>query len=344
MEGRSAPTPRVDVLVAVFDEAATIAGKIADLEALDYSPDRLRFLIVDGGSTDGTAAQVAAWAARDPRVDWLAIDVADKAAQLNAALDRSTADWVLVTDADARMPAGTLLAMIEQTRKRPGVAVVGALASTPGHEIERLHWRLSNWIRRRESRFGTTGLVVATCYLFRRGLIDRFPDDCAADDVHVACRAAATGARVGLAEVTVVEIRSPSSGWGVLRHKVRRTRGYLREVLRFLPALSRMPWASRAIFGWRALALFGIPVLTAAALLALGLMARSATVPDGPAVMTTASLGAVFGGLWALKWRRTGRRSMIVLYPALTLCILSLALLSYPFSRKTAKLDRIGSP
>lgn len=339
---RPPEAPRIDILVAVYNEAPAIAGKIANLEALDYPGDRLRFVIADGGSTDATADRLAEWAARDQRVTCLASPVADKAAQLNAALEKCTADWVLVTDADALMPPETLRLMVEETRKSPAFEVVGTLASTPGHELEMMHWRVSNWIRRRERRFGTTGLVIATCYLFRRSLVDRFPKDCAADDVHVACRAAATGARVGLAESTVLETRAPASIGGILRHKMRRTRGYLREVLRFLPAVPRMPARTRTVFLWRALALLGIPVLAMASLVPVLIAAAGGVFSTGFALAVLAGLVATAGTAWALGRYRSRQGSTMVVYSALTLAILSLALFSYPLVRKTASLKRVG--
>src|SRR5688572_27263661 len=43
--------PPVLVLVPVFDEAALIEGKLANLASLEYPADRLRVVIWDGGST-----------------------------------------------------------------------------------------------------------------------------------------------------------------------------------------------------------------------------------------------------------------------------------------------------
>ena len=84
--GPSVDQPPVDIIVAVFNEARTITGKIANLLALDYPGDRLRFIVVDGGSSDDTCEHVTAWAARDDRVSFRATDVAHKTRQLNVAL------------------------------------------------------------------------------------------------------------------------------------------------------------------------------------------------------------------------------------------------------------------
>ena len=73
----------VDVIVAVRNEAQMIAGKLRELDAIAYPADRLRFVIVDGGSSDGT---IAAITAQDRRWLTLHTNLASKPAQLNEAL------------------------------------------------------------------------------------------------------------------------------------------------------------------------------------------------------------------------------------------------------------------
>lgn len=48
--------PRLDIVIAAHNEAAHIAERIHNLLAIDYPQDRIRVLIGDDGSEDGTAA------------------------------------------------------------------------------------------------------------------------------------------------------------------------------------------------------------------------------------------------------------------------------------------------
>jgi len=254
--------PMVDVIVAVRNEAQMIAGKLRELDAIAYPADRLRFVIVDGGSSDGTIAAITAHAAQDRRWLTLHTNLASKPAQLNEALACTRAPWILVTDADARVPSDTLRRLLDEAGRDPRIGVVGTTVEPfDPHPLDAWHWRMSNWIRRSERRTGgSTGIVVATCYLFRRNLLDRFPEDALADDVHVVCRAAGQGARTALVEHAVVELRVAATTVWWFRHKLRRTLAYLREVLRFAPGLFRMAAPMRTVLLWRSLALTVGPV------------------------------------------------------------------------------------
>lgn len=48
-------TPRVTMIVPVYNEAAVISRKLDSLRAIDYPDGKLETIFVDGGSTDGTA-------------------------------------------------------------------------------------------------------------------------------------------------------------------------------------------------------------------------------------------------------------------------------------------------
>src|SRR6187549_864302 len=60
--------PFVSVCLSVHNGERFLAQKIASLQALDYPPHLLEFLIYSDGSNDGTVALAQRLAERDPRV------------------------------------------------------------------------------------------------------------------------------------------------------------------------------------------------------------------------------------------------------------------------------------
>jgi glycosyltransferase involved in cell wall biosynthesis len=103
--------PRVSVIIAACNEAATLEPALTTLLAVDYP--ELEIIVVDDRSSDGTGAILDRMAARDARVravhvtelpdGWLgkvhALEVGSRAA---------TGDWLLYTDADVHFEPGAL--------------------------------------------------------------------------------------------------------------------------------------------------------------------------------------------------------------------------------------------
>ena len=336
------PEPAVDVIVATYNEAARIEDKVANLRGLRYPRERLRFWIVDGASSDGTADIAVRCVRDDPRFTILR-EHPDKTAQVNAALARCAAPWIFVTDADARLHPATLTTLLEVAAADESVGAVG-VAVCPAescHWLERVHWRISNRVRQLEGLAGCASLVTAPGYLVRRELVARLPADVEADDVHVALTAGLSGCRVGFADTPVVELRAPRTLPELFGHKLRKTRGYLREIFRFLPALPRMPETARAVFAWRALQLIVLP--WTAALAAGALLLTAAGAPA--AALAAAGMGVAAALLVGAGAGAGGARAALgALALALFLVpVCMAALVVYPFARRTACFPRVGA-
>lgn len=94
--------PHISVVVPAYNEAESLPPLFAELRAaLAPLDEHWELLIVDDGSTDGTAALLAAEAARDPRIVpvILATNVGQSAA-LAAGLSRVRGRIVVTLDAD----------------------------------------------------------------------------------------------------------------------------------------------------------------------------------------------------------------------------------------------------
>src|SRR3954463_985174 len=248
------------VLVPMFDEAPLIARKLENLAALTIPR---RVVIVDGGSTDGSVDIVRNWIVDREDFTLLETTHRNKTMQLNDALRLNPSEeWILVTDADALLEPKTLERMLDLVAADARGAVVGShVRPAAAHALETLHWSATDWLRARESDRGSAGIVAAPCYLAHRDVLAHMPDDTIADDVHVTCRGMLAGRRIGhAANASVIELRSPRTLGALLRHKYRKADAYLREIVRFLPDVRRMPQPMRAIFLWRAALLTLVPL------------------------------------------------------------------------------------
>ena len=109
-------SPRVSIVMPVFNAAGSIAAAIASAQA--QGEGRLEMLVVDDASTDATAAIVDEAAALDPRIRLLRMGRnGGPAAARNRGIAEARGDWVALLDADDRFDARrleTLLTLGEQ--------------------------------------------------------------------------------------------------------------------------------------------------------------------------------------------------------------------------------------
>jgi len=119
--------PKLSVTIIAKNEAANIADA---LQSVAWADERI---VVDSGSTDGTAAIARQHASRVIEREWPGY-----IAQKNYAASIAANDWILSLDADERVTpelAG------EVQRVTSGAAAVAA------YRIPRVTWHLGRWIR-----------------------------------------------------------------------------------------------------------------------------------------------------------------------------------------------------
>jgi peptidoglycan/xylan/chitin deacetylase (PgdA/CDA1 family) len=91
-------TPSVSVVVPAHDAEATLPETLESL--LRQTTSDWEAIVVDDGSTDGTAAVAADYQSRDPRIKLLHRPAGGVSAARNAGIEQAQAEWLLFLDAD----------------------------------------------------------------------------------------------------------------------------------------------------------------------------------------------------------------------------------------------------
>jgi GT2 family glycosyltransferase len=314
--------PAVAVVVPTLDEAALVDARLDDLARTDYPAGRLRVLVVDGGSRDGTAGRVRTRAGRDGALRLLELpDSRSKSEQIGEALAASAEELVVVTDADVALPPDTVRRLVEALCADPRLAAAGAwvLPQTSLAE-ERAHWALVNRLWRLEGDALGAALFSGACYALRRKAVDALPPDARADDAHLALALVARGWRVRLLPAApAFELRVPRSPRELLDYRRRRGAAYLRELRR--PPGAHASGRFRVTRALRRLQLEGVPRAAAALALvappllwasprrgALAAAAVAALAPQGLALLAAAWSVSAPGPARALRALLAGVR------------------------------------
>jgi len=287
--------PAVSLVVAAHDEAGCIGEKLENSLALDYPPGQLEVLIGSDGSTDGTDDIVRAHP--DPRVRLSAAPRAGKTSVLNRCIPDVRAELVVLSDANTRIDAGALRALVRHFEDPEVGAVCGRLQlynPTRAEYEESAYWRFESWLKALE---GAQGAVVGAnggLYAIRRSLFTRLPPSTIVDDFVIALRLLDQGYRVHY-EPAALAWEETTEDYG--REFGRRARIAAGN----FQSLGLVPGLLSPLRGFPAFAFWSHKVLRwcAPALMLVALAANLALL-DQPFYRVTLGLQAAFYGLAAL--------------------------------------------
>jgi glycosyltransferase involved in cell wall biosynthesis len=128
---RDGGAPRLSVLIPAWNAASTIERAIESV--LDEREILLECVVIDDGSTDGTADIVAAVADRDQRVHHIRLAANGGVSKArNRGLAVARGDWLAFLDADDRLLPGGVAALMRPTADPHVLVVVGQRIWTDG--------------------------------------------------------------------------------------------------------------------------------------------------------------------------------------------------------------------
>jgi glycosyltransferase involved in cell wall biosynthesis len=229
--------PTVSIIVPAHNEAAVIAGKIENALALDYPADRLDVIVVSDGSTDGTAEEARAAAARlggGARVR--VIEHAEnrgKMAALNAGVSAATGEIIVFTDAAALFAPDAVRRLVSNYAD-PDVGAAGGVyrvlsphAAQTGAQ-EDFYWKYETLLKQLEASMGSVLGTHGQISSVRRALYPFPAEHLINDDYVIPTRVLQRGHRVAYdASAVVHEHAGEMSGFG---RRVRIASGNLQQL------------------------------------------------------------------------------------------------------------------
>jgi cellulose synthase/poly-beta-1,6-N-acetylglucosamine synthase-like glycosyltransferase len=142
--------PSVTLIVAAYEEASVIEGKVANALALDYPREKLQLIVACDGSPDDTPAL-----ARAAGADLvLELPHGGKMAAQNAAVAQATGEVLAFSDANTMWESGALRELVAAISQDGVEYVCGQVkfVNDAGTNQEGVYWRYEMWLRARESK------------------------------------------------------------------------------------------------------------------------------------------------------------------------------------------------
>jgi cellulose synthase/poly-beta-1,6-N-acetylglucosamine synthase-like glycosyltransferase len=233
-----APTPRVAIIVPVYNEESVIESAVRSLLALDYP--EIDIIVVDDGSTDRTLARASALAGSYGASTVRVLHKANggKASALNTGIAAARTDLVLCMDGDSRLAPDTLRYAVRHfTDARVG-AVAGNVKVV---NRENLWTRLQaleyieglNMARRAQGFLHAVNIIPGPIGVFRRELLlslGGYHGDTYAEDADLTVRILTEGWHVVYEERAIVFTEAPEQYLDLVKQRYRWTRGILQTL------------------------------------------------------------------------------------------------------------------
>ena len=192
--------PRVSVVIACHNEAATIEARVKNLIEADYPAHLLEIIIVSDGSTDRTAE--LARSVSEDRVRVIQYTARrGKAAALNLGVENAQGEIIVFGDARQTFEPDAIRKLAANFADSRVGAVSGAYLLNKGAnasvgESVGFYWKYEEWIRKNEGRLNSMVGAAGAIYAIRRALWQPVPVGTILDDVYTPMRIALGGHRI----------------------------------------------------------------------------------------------------------------------------------------------------
>lgn len=243
--------PECTVLITACNEAGTLPAKLRSVLASTRADRIVEIVVVDDGSTDGTAAAVEALG--EPRLRVVRQETrSGKPAAFNAVIPTCRAPVVVLSD--ARQPwSPDALEKLLSNFADPSVGVVSgelefraeATGTTAARGID-AYWRYEKFIRRHEALWGSVPGATGALNAIRRDLFRPIHPDTVLDDVAVPMSIIQQGRRC-VFEPGAIAYDNPHADAGRESVRKRRTIGGNLQLVMHTPSLL-LPWRNPAWF------------------------------------------------------------------------------------------------
>ncbi len=247
----AASEPSVAVVVPAYNESKVILQTVTSLLACDH-PSRFEIIVVDDGSTDGTAALVEQAFGDDPRVRVFGKANGGKAAALNYGVARTDADIVVALDADTVFARDTVRKLVRHFVD-PRVGAVAGNAKV-GNRINLLtRWQALEYItsqnleRRAFDALNCITVVPGAVGAWRRHLLEQaggFSSHTLAEDADLTLAVRRLGYSIVYEEDAVALTEAPDTVGGFIRQRYRWMYGTFQAAWKHASALFRPRYGS----------------------------------------------------------------------------------------------------
>lgn len=228
-------TPRISLLIPVWNEERTIAERLDNALALDYPKDALEIIVPSDGSNDRTEEIVARYAAHGVR--FLALPRRGKIHAIKDAVAAATGELLVFSDANSMYERNALRMLARNFADAEVGGVCGnqiyvkAKSADTTSQGETLYWSFDKWLKQSESLTGSIVSAHGAIYAVRRSLYQHPASAAVTDDFAISTAVIEQGYRLVFESEAIAYEEPVSAAKREFGRKVRIMNRGLRGVL-----------------------------------------------------------------------------------------------------------------
>lgn len=255
--------PSITVLIAAYQEEKLIGKTLRSISALEY-PGKLEILVLDDGSTDGTAARARHCQALFSALPNMELKLVreehnrGKARVLNHGLELASHELIITIDADTRLEKGCIISLVEHLVASPPETVAIAGAVLVANHNESWVTRVQQWdyfhgiaaVKRMQGMYYGTLVAQGAFSIYRKqAVIDAggWPDT-VGEDIVLTWSLLRQGLIVRHAEDAIAWTHAPETFTSLAKQRKRWARGMIEALAIHKPLLSMRKM--RTMFIW----------------------------------------------------------------------------------------------
>jgi cellulose synthase/poly-beta-1,6-N-acetylglucosamine synthase-like glycosyltransferase len=228
--------PEVDIIVPCWNEEKTVEGTILSLLALDYPKDKLKFYLVDDGSTDGTWEVMKRYA-ENPQVEAIRKENGGKHTAVNEGIARSKGEFIACLDADSFVDPAALKRMLTYFSNPKIMAVSPTVVVYKPKTIVQLaqkaDYTMAAYIKKMFASVNGLHVASGSFTVFRRKVfetIGNYRNAHNTEDFEITLRMYASGMRIDQCNDAYVYTVAPSSIRKLFKQRLRWMFGFIENI------------------------------------------------------------------------------------------------------------------
>lgn len=226
------------VIVPCFNEEKTVQRTIYSLLDLDYPKDKLRIMIVDDGSTDGTWDAIQEFK-HDPRIILMQKEnEGSKFAALNFALKHIDSDLVGVLDADSWVSKNALKDYMQYFKDEEVMATIPSMVIAEPDSLlrkaQKAEYDIGLFARKAFANINAVYITPGPFSVFRKYVFDTlgpYQEAHHTEDAEIALRMQKNHYKIAYSPESIVYTVGPKTLRPLIKQRIRWSYGFIKNII-----------------------------------------------------------------------------------------------------------------